>query len=112
MVLVEEQWSARELKSEKEIMGAKTKGDLVVTPTEIVANYLFVQWKGGSMKIWEDKNINDDSKYMGGQVLKIDTDKMVVTMVAHGGFGPDGYDSHKPWSNSSIAVPIDELLTT
>ena len=82
--------TSTELKSEKEIMDAKTKGDLTVTPTEIVANCPFVQWNGGSMKIREDKNINDDSKYMGGQVLKIDTNKMVVTMVAHRGFGPDG----------------------
>jgi hypothetical protein len=28
-------------------------------------------------------NINDDSKYTGGQVLNIDTEKMVVTMVVH-----------------------------
>jgi hypothetical protein len=82
--------TSTELKSEKEIMDAKTKGDLTITATEIVANCPFVQWKGGSMKIREDKNINDDSKYMGGQVLKIDTDKMVVTMIAHRGFGPDG----------------------
>jgi hypothetical protein len=82
--------TSTELKSEKEIMDAKTKGDLTVTPTEIVANCPFVQWNGGSMKIREDKNINDDSKYMGGQVLKIDTDKMVLKMVAHRGFGPDG----------------------
>jgi hypothetical protein len=27
---------------------------------------------------------------MGGQVLAIDTTKMVVTMIAHRGFGPDG----------------------
>jgi hypothetical protein len=77
-------------KSEKEVMDAKAKGDLTVTPTNIVANCPFVRWNGGEMTIREDKNINDDSKYMGGQVLKIDTDKMVVTMVAHRGFGPDG----------------------
>ena len=79
-----------QLKSEKEVIDAKTKGDLIVTPTNIVADCPFVKWNGGQMKIREDKNINDDSKYMGGQVLKIDTEKMVVTMVAHRGFGPDG----------------------
>ena len=78
------------LKSEKEVMDAKAKGDLTVTLTNIVANCPFVRWNGGEMTIREDKNINYDSKYMGGQVLKIDTDKMVVTMVAHRGFGPDG----------------------
>jgi hypothetical protein len=82
--------TSTQLKSESEVMDAKAKGDLIVTPTNIVANCPFVKWKGGEMKVREDKNINHDSKYMGGQVLKIDTDKMVVTMVAHRGFGPDG----------------------
>ena len=80
-----------QLKSEKEVMDAKAKGNLTVTSTNIVANCPFVKWNGGEMKIRDDvTNINDDSKYMGGQVLKIDTEKMVVTMVAHRGFGPDG----------------------
>ena len=42
------------------------------------------------MKVRDDKNITDDSKYGSAQVLKIDIKKMVVTMVAHRGFGPDG----------------------
>jgi hypothetical protein len=79
-----------QLKSEKEIMDAKAKGDLIVTSTNIVADCPFVNWNGGEMKIREDKNINDDSKYMGGQVLKIDPSKMLVTMIAHRGFGPEG----------------------
>ena len=79
-----------QLKSEKDVIDAKAKGDLTITPTNIVANCPFVKWNGGQMKIREDKKINDDSKYGGGQVLKIDTNKMVVTMVAHRGFGPDG----------------------
>jgi hypothetical protein len=79
-----------QLRSEKEVIDAKAKGDLIITPTNIVANCPFIKWNGSQMKIREDKNINDDSKYMGGQVLKIDTDKMVVTMVAHRGFGSDG----------------------
>jgi hypothetical protein len=79
-----------QLKSEKEVMDAKARGDLTVASTNIVANCPFVKWNGGEMKIREVKNINDDSKYMGGQVLKIDTEKMIVTMVGHRGFGPDG----------------------
>jgi hypothetical protein len=35
-------------------------------------------------------NINDDTPYMGGQVRNIDTENMVVTMVAHRGWAPDG----------------------
>ena len=55
-----------QLKSEKEVMDTKAKGDLTVTPTNIVANCPFVKWNSGEMKIREDNNINDDSKYMGG----------------------------------------------
>jgi len=79
-----------QLMSEKEVLDAKAKGDLTVTPTNIVANCPFVQWHGGSMAIRTDKNITDDSTYGPAQVLKIDTAKMFVTMIAHRGFGPDG----------------------
>ena len=82
--------SPTELKSVAQIMDAKAKGDLTVTPTESYVNCPFIQWKGGSMKIRDDKTITDDSPYVGGQVLAIDIDKMIVTMVAHRGFGPDG----------------------
>jgi hypothetical protein len=82
--------SPKELKSEKEIVDLKSKGELTVTQTEIYVNCPFVEWKGGSMKIREDKTITDDSSYVGGQVIKIDTVKMIITMVAHRGYGPDG----------------------
>src|SRR5712691_11189304 len=49
------------LKSEKEVLDAKAKGDLTVTPTNIVANCPFIQWHGGAMMIRTDKNITDDS---------------------------------------------------
>ncbi|HKG89710.1 MAG TPA: hypothetical protein VKA95_15425, partial [Nitrososphaeraceae archaeon] len=70
--------SPKELKSEKEIVDLKSKGELTVTPTEIYVNCPFVEWKGGSLKIREDKIITDDSPYVGGQVIKIDTVKMIV----------------------------------
>jgi hypothetical protein len=83
---------SQELKSEKQIMDAKDRGDLTVSSTQIYVNCPFLKWNGGSMKIRDDKTITDDSPYVGGQVLKIDTtsNKKSVTMVAHRGFGPDG----------------------
>jgi hypothetical protein len=82
--------NATELKSVQQIMDAQSKGDLAITKTEVIVNHPVIQWNGGSLKIREDKNITDDSQYVGGQVLNIDTAKMVVTMVAHRGWGPDG----------------------
>ena len=82
--------NATELKSVQQIMDAQSRGDLAITKTEVIVNHPVIQWNGGSLKIREDKNINDDSPYVGGQVLNIDTAKMVVTMVAHRGWGPDG----------------------
>jgi hypothetical protein len=58
--------------------------------TKIIVNCSFVQWNGGSIKIREDKDISDESEYGGGQVLNIDTEKMVVTFVAHRGWSPEG----------------------
>ncbi len=82
--------TAKELKSVQEIMAAEKNGSLTVNKTGIVVNHPAIKWDNGQMKIRDDKNINDDSKYGPAQVLNIDTDKMVVTMIAHRGFGPDG----------------------
>ncbi len=82
--------SAKELKSVQEIMAAQQNGSVIVDKTSIIVNHPAIKWQGGEMKLRDDKNITDDSKYGPAQVLNIDTDKMVVTMVAHRGFGPDG----------------------
>jgi plastocyanin len=81
---------ARELKSINEIMAAKNKGDLVVTDTGIIVDYPAVKWQGGSLTVRPDKIITDKSPFAGGQVTRIDVDKMVVTFVAMRGWGPDG----------------------
>ena len=80
----------RELKSQIEIITAQTNGELTVTPSGFIVNCPFVQWNGGSLQIRDDKTLTDDTPYGGGQVLEIDTEKMLVTFVAHRGFGPDG----------------------
>ncbi len=114
--------SAKELKSVQEIMAAENNGSLTVNKTGIVVNHPAIKWQGGEMKIRDDKNITDDSKYGPAQVLKIDTEKMVVTMVAHRGFGPDGKTIYyivadatpeMPASMMGVtSVPIDEKLAS
>ncbi len=85
-----DQSQAKELKSVNEIMEHKNMGHIAITQTDIVGNHPAIKWQGGQLPIREDKNVTDDSKYGPGQVLNIDTQKMVVTMVAHRGWGPDG----------------------
>jgi hypothetical protein len=80
----------RELKSQTEILTAQTKNDLTVTSSGFVVNCPFVKWNGDTLQIREEKTLTDDTPYGGGQVLKVDTEKMQVTFVAHRGFGPDG----------------------
>jgi hypothetical protein len=83
--------TARELRSVEEVTTAQQNGEISINQTDIIANHPAIQWQNGSLMVREDaNNINDDSPYMGGQVLKIDTENMVVTMVAHRGWAPDG----------------------
>jgi hypothetical protein len=82
--------TAKELKSVQEIMTAEKNASLTLNKTGIVVNHPAIKWQDGEMKIRENKTINDDSTYGPAQVLNIDTEKMIVTMVAHRGWGPDG----------------------
>jgi hypothetical protein len=74
----------KELKSAQEIMAAQQNGSLTVRNIDVIVNHPVIKWDGGSLKIKEDKNVNDDTPYVGGQVLDIDTKNMVVTMVEDG----------------------------
>jgi len=112
--------TAKELKSVKEIMDAEKNGTIVVTKTDIIVNHPAIKWQGGEMKILENKTINDESAYGPAQVLNIDTEQMVVTMVAHRGWGPDGKTVYYIVTDATpempaammgvTSVPLDEKL--
>ena len=104
--------SPRELKSVQEIMGAEKNGSLTVNKTGIVVNHPAIKWQGGQMKIRDDKNITDDSKYGPAQVLNINTDKMIVTMVAHRGFGPDGKTIYYVVADATPEMPATMMGVT
>ena len=112
----------KELKSVQEIMTAEKNGSLTVNKTGIVVNHPAIKWQGGEMKIRENKTINDDSTYGPAQVLNIDTEKMIVTMVAHRGWGPDGKSIYYIVTDATpempagmmgvTSVPLDEKLAS
>jgi hypothetical protein len=99
----------KELKSSKEIMNAQQNGSLTIKKTDVVVNHPVVKWDGGSLKIKEDKSVNDDTPYVGGQVLDINTRDMVVTMVAHRGWGPDGRTVYYIVSDATPKMPADMM---
>ena len=80
----------RILDSDEMIMSAADAGEVTLTNVPVVLNMPQIVWPEGQMMVKEDKTLEDDTPYGGGQVLDIDTDEMTVTFVAHRGWGPDG----------------------
>ena len=101
--------TARELTSEDEILAARDAGELTIEETGVVVNCPFIQWNDGSLQIRENKELADDTPYGGGQVLEIDTENMVVTFVAHRGFGPDGSTIYYIATDASAKEVADML---
>jgi hypothetical protein len=99
----------KELKSAQEIMAAQQNGSLTIKKTDVVVNHPVIKWDGGSLKIKEDKSVNDDTPYVGGQVLDINTTNMVVTMVAHRGWGPDGRTVYYIVTDATPKMPADMM---
>lgn len=105
-------FAAKELKSVQEIMTAQQNGSLTINKTGIIVNHPAIKWQGGEMKIRDDKNITDESAYGPAQVLNIDTDEMVVTMVAHRGFGPDGKTVYYVVTDATPEMPAGMMGVT
>jgi hypothetical protein len=102
--------TARELKSVQEITTAEQNGELSINNTDIVVNHPAIQWQNGSLLVREDAgNITDDTPYTGGQVLNIDTENMVVTMVAHRGWGPDGKTTYYIVTDATPEMPANMM---
>jgi plastocyanin len=101
--------SPRELRSVQEITAAQKGSQVTIASTDIIVDHPAVKWQGGSLKIREDKVITDDSPFAGGQVTRIDTDKMIVTFVTFRGYGPDGRTLY--WLVTD-ATPLTKDITT
>jgi len=109
--------TATVLGSDDDIADAVTKGKVTVTQTNVVVNCPIIQWSGnkegtipaGNMQIRSDTTLTDTTPYGGGQVLKIDTQKMQVTFVAHRGFGPDGSTIYYIVTDTVMADPANMM---
>jgi hypothetical protein len=99
----------KELKSVEEIVAAQQNGSLTVKKADVIVNHPVIKWEGGSLKIKENKNVNDDTPYVGGQVLNIDTKNLVVTMIAHRGWGPDGRTVYYIVTDATPKMPADMM---
>ena len=78
------------LDSVQKILDAQKAGKVELKSSDVVVNMPQIVWPDGQMTVREDKTLTDDSPYVGGQILNIDTTNMTVTFVAHRGWGPDG----------------------
>ncbi|MBI3639285.1 MAG: hypothetical protein HY223_03120 [Thaumarchaeota archaeon] len=109
--------TATVLGSDDDIADAVTKGKVTLTQTNVVVNCPIIQWSGnkegtipaGHMQIRSDTTLTDATPYGGGQVLKIDTQKMQVTFVAHRGFGPDGSTIYYIVTDTVMADPANMM---
>jgi hypothetical protein len=99
-----------EIRSVGQLNQSLQNNELSINKTDIVVNHPAIKWSNGSLMIREDnKNINDETPYMGGQVLDIDTEKMIVTMVAHRGWGPDGSTIYYIVTDAAPKMPADMM---
>jgi hypothetical protein len=105
------------LGSDDDIAAAASKGQVTVTPTDIVRNCPIIQWGGnsdgsipaGHMKIRDNTTLTDTTPYGGGQLLSIDTNNSQATFVGHRGFGPNGSTVYYIVTDASMKGPADML---
>lgn len=102
----------RLLNSEKAILDAEKKGEIILSPGDVVINMPQIVWPDGQMMVKEDKTLSDDTPYVGGQVLEIDTKGKSVTFIAHRGWGPDGRTIYYIVTDATPSGPAEMMGVT
>src|SRR3989338_859774 len=102
----------RILNSEKAILDAEKKGEIILSPVDVVINMPQIVWPDGQMMVKEDKTLSDDTPYVGGQVLEIDTKGKSVTFIAHRGWGPDGRTIYYIVTDATPSGPAEMMGVT
>jgi len=102
----------RVLNSEKMIMDAANNGEITLTDLKVVLNMPQIVWPGGQMMVKEDKTLTDETPYVGGQVLDINTEEKTVTFIAHRGWGPDGRTIYYIVTDATPSGPAEMMGVT
>jgi len=95
------------LKSSEEVMDAEKSGRVEFNETGVVINAPQIMWPKGQMLVREDKEINDDLTFGGGQIIEINKEEMTVTFVAHRAWGPDGKTIYHIITDATPSGPAD-----
>ena len=98
--------------SAEQILEAKEAGRIEFNETGIVLNTPQIKWEGGQMIERSDKEITNDSSYIGGQITEINEEEMTVTFVAHRGWGPDGRTIYYIVTDATPSAPAEMMGVT
>jgi len=97
------------LKSSEEVIDAEKSGRVEFNETGVVINAPQIMWPKGQMLVREDKEINDDLTFGGGQIIEINKEEMTVTFVAHRAWGPDGKTIYHIITDATPSGPADMM---
>ena len=64
------------------------------------------------MMVRDDQEITDDSLYTGGQIIEINEEDMIVTFIAHRGWGPDGRTIYYIVTDATPSGPAEMMGIT
>lgn len=98
--------------SAEEILEAKEGGRIEFKETGNVINAPQIIWPDGQMMVRDDKEITDDSLYTGGQIIEINEEDMIVTFIAHRGWGPDGRTIYYIITDATPSGPAEMMGIT
>jgi len=98
-----------EFESAADIIAAEEGGRIEFNETGIVLNTPQIIWPDGQMLVRSDKEISDEMPYSGGQITEINEEEMIVTFVAHRGWGPDGRTIYYIVTDATPSGPAEAM---
>lgn len=100
------------LDSVQKILDAQKVDKIKLEKDDAIINMPQIVWPDGQMSVRTDKNLTDDTPYVGGQILEINLEKMIVTFVAHRGWGPDGRTIYYIVTDATPSGPASMMEVT
>ena len=97
------------IESVDDVIAAEESGRVEFNETKIVLNAPQIIWPDGQMKIRSDKEITDEMSFDGGQIIEINEDELIVTFVAHRGWGPDGRTIYYIVTDATPSRPAETM---